>query len=290
MDRRRINNLFRLEIWGYNKGGRNITMKYSTIILEKAGGIATITLNRQEKLNAVNAQMLEEIIDAVGQVARDDTTRVLVLTGAGRVFCAGGDINWFNNVIEERKRGREIMDYSLFTGFCVALRNTLQPTIASINGAAIGAGITMTLNCDIRIAAEEAIISFPFTSMAGIIPELSSTYALPRLVGIAKACELVFTGKSITGKEAKEIGLVNDAVPLADLQRSTSELAETIAQASAPAVQLAKRGLYQGLNADVYSQLLWEEEGLRSTLKSEDHEEAVQAFLEKRKPEFKGKR
>lgn len=265
-------------------------MNYSAITLEKSEGVATITMIREDQLNPIGSELVTELSDAFEQVANDGDIRVLILTGTGRVFCAGGDIDWFRTVIEKRKSGEELMDYSGSTKFCLSLRNMPKPTIASINGAAVGGGITIALNCDIRIAAEDATIMFPFASLVGVTPELGSTYMLPRLVGIAKACELIFTGKSITGREAKEIGLVNDAVPLTDLPEVTSKMAKAIAKSSPLAVQLAKKGLYQGLNADIYSQLMWEEEGLRTTFISEDHEEAVNAFLEKRKPVFKGKR
>jgi len=268
-------------------------MDYSTIRYEKVGHVATITLNRPEKLNATNQRMVDELLDVFEQMGRDDTVRVGVLTGAGRAFCAGGDINWFSDFVEESKEGQgtpKTMNPADGTRLCLAVRGVPQPTIASINGVAVGGGMTVALNCDIRIAAEEASISLPFAAKAGIVPEIGSTYVLPRLIGIAKACELIFTGKAITGKEAKEIGLVNEAVPLAELPAATQKMAETMARASAKAVQLAKRGLYQGMVADIYSQLLWEEEALRQTFGSEDNEEAISAFLEKRKPRFEGKR
>ncbi|MBN2186510.1 MAG: enoyl-CoA hydratase/isomerase family protein, partial [Dehalococcoidia bacterium] len=197
---------------------------------------------------------------------------------------------WARSMVEQRKQGKKVYDLpGWITKFHLALLDLPQPTIAAINGVAVGWGITMALSCDIRIAAEDARISFPFAASVGITPENDSTYMLPRLVGIGKACELVFTGKTITGKEAKEIGLVNDAVPSAQLREFTSELAETIARGAPIAMRLAKKGLYQGLDADRYKQLLWEETTIRDTLQSEDHAEAIEAFLAKRKPIFKGR-
>jgi enoyl-CoA hydratase/carnithine racemase len=127
---------------------------------------------------------------------------------------------------------------------------------------------------------------FPFVPTVAIAPELGSTYILPRLVGIAKACELMLTGRPVSGKEAKEIRLVNEAVPLAELPETTTEMARDIARASPGAVRLSKIGLYQGMNADIYSQLMWEEEALRATFGSEDNEEAIKAFIEKRTQVF----
>jgi len=265
-------------------------MDYGTILLEKKENVATLTLNRPERLNALTEQLCEEVLDAVNKLAQDDTVRVLIFTGSGRGFSAGLDLDWARSIVEQRKQGKRVYDLpDWVTKFHLALVDMPQPTIAAINGAAVGWGITMTLSCNIRIAAEDARISFPFAASVGIIPENNSTYMLPRLVGIGKACELIFTGKTITGKEAKEIGLVNDAVPSAQLQAVTSGLAETTARGAPMAMRLAKKGLYQGLDADRYKQLLWEETTVRATLQSEDHAEAVEAFLAKRKPLFKGR-
>jgi len=265
-------------------------MDYETILLEKKENVATLILNRPERLNALTEQMCEELLDAVNKLAKDDTARVLVITGSGRAFSAGLELDWARSMVEQRRRGEKVYDLpNWLTKLHLALIDMPYPTIATINGAAVGGGITMTLSCDIRIAAEDARISFPFVSSVGIIPEINSTYMLPRLVGMGKACELIFTGKTITGKEAKEIGLVNDAVPLAELQKVTSGLAETIAKGAPMVMRLAKKGLYQGLDADRYKQLLWEEATIRATFESEDCAEAVEAFLAKRKPVFKGR-
>jgi enoyl-CoA hydratase/carnithine racemase len=193
-------------------------------------------------------------------------------------------------MVEQRKRGEKVYDLpGWLTKLHLALVGMPYPVIAAINGVAVGGGITMTLSCDIRIAAEDARISFPFASSVGVLPEINSTYMLPRLVGIGKACELMFTGKTVTGKEAKEIGLVNEAVPSAELQTVVSELAEAIAKGAPMAMRLTKMGLYQGLDGDRYKQILWEERNFRATFESEDYAEAVEAFLAKRKPVFKGK-
>jgi Enoyl-CoA hydratase/carnithine racemase len=266
-------------------------MDCETILLEKKGNVATLTLNRPEKLNAVTEQLFEELLYAFDKLAKDDTMRVLVITGSGRAFSAGLDLDWARSMVEQRKRGEKV--YDVLTKWVTKLHSALidipYPVLAAINGAAAGWGATMPLSCDIRIAAEDARISLPFASSVGITPEMNSTYMLPRVVGMGKACELIFTGKTITGKEAKEIGLVNDAVPLAKLQTVTSELAQTIARGAPMAMRLAKKGLYQGLDTDRYRQSLWEEATIHDTFQSEDHAEAVEAFLAKRKPIFKGR-
>jgi len=265
-------------------------MAYSTISLEKAEGIATLTLNRPEKLNAINETMAVELLDAITKVEQDKDVKVFIITGTGRAFSAGADVkDLFFKAIEQRKRGEERFDIlGWMDKMCLQVKNMPKPVIASINGHAIGIGVTFPLQCDIRIASEEAIFSMPFVRL-GIIPECGSTYTLPRLVGIAKACELIFTGKSISAKEAKEIGLVNEVVPAAELQKTTYELAKTITQGAPLAIQMARKGLYQGLDADIQSQLRYEGSALSILTKSEDHEEGVRAFLEKRQASFRGK-
>lgn len=263
-------------------------MAYSMIILDRAEGIATLTFNRPERLNSIIEPMAAELIDALDQIGKDDAVRVLIITGAGRAFSAGGDIrDAFLKRIEDIKRGEEGFDIATWlTKACLQLRNIPQPIIASINGPAVGLGVTLSLQCDIRIASEEATFSLPFVRV-GVIPEFGSTYALPRLIGIAKACELVFTGKTITAKEAKEIGLVNEVVPASELKATTMKLAKTIADEPSLAIQTAKKILYQGLDRDIQKQLRSEDQMLRLVASSEDHEEGVRAFLEKRRPNYK---
>jgi len=254
-------------------------MKY--VVLDKSEGIATVTFNRPDKLNAFNWEMEGEVFDAFRQVEQDKDVRVLVITGAGPAFCTGADVEeMLQETIEKGGlTGREQYD--------LPFRN-MVPVIASINGFAMGAGLTITLQCDIRIAAEEARLSLPFVPF-GIIPEAGSTYFLSRLVGIAKACELTFTGKTITAKEAKEIGLVNEVVPLAELKEATYKLAKRIAQGPPLAMQMAKKGLYQGLEASIRDQIEYEKSALMTLMRTEDFQEAIKAFQEKRKPVFKGK-
>jgi len=254
-------------------------MKY--IILEKSEGIATVTFNRPDKFNAFNWEMEAEVFDAFKQVEQDKDVRVLVITGAGPAFCTGADI-------EEMFQGT--IDRGGLTGaeeYDLPFRN-MVPVIASINGLAIGAGLTITLQCDIRIAAEEARFSLPFVPF-GIVPEAGSTYFLSRLIGIAKACELVFTGKTITAGEGKELGLVNEVVPAAELKEATYKLARRIAQGAPLAMQMAKKGLYQGLEASIKDQIEYEKSALMTLMRTEDFQEATKAFQEKRKPIFKGK-
>ena len=178
-------------------------MEYETIILEVKDQIATLTLNRPEKLNAENNKMADELVDVFTAVDRMEDVGVLVITGAGRAFCAGADLKErFLPRIEERKKGiiRDVTQEFSELG-CLALARIRKPTIAAVNGPASGVGCTLALSCDIRIASTEAKFGFPFVRV-GVSPEFGSTYYLPRLIGIGKACELVFTGNLIDAGDA----------------------------------------------------------------------------------------
>jgi 2-(1,2-epoxy-1,2-dihydrophenyl)acetyl-CoA isomerase len=261
-------------------------MEYTTLIVEKKEHIGTVKFNRPEKLNAMSNQGFDEFVQALLAMDRDDEVRVVIVTGAGRAFSAGLDLN------EARK--------NLEAGFSVVpvqgtiawiahiIRNMTKPVIAALNGLAVGGGFTIALACDIRIASEEAQLSAAFLRV-GLVPEFGSTYNLPRLVGIAKACELVFTGKTLGAKEAREIGLVNEVVPKSELEAVTNKMAAEIVQVAPIALKLAKQALYQGLDADLVTQIKFETLGQSVCFGSEDFKEGMQAFAEKRKPVFKGK-
>ncbi len=265
-------------------------MAQPTILLETKEAIATITLNRPEKLNAFTESMMEEFFQALDRVEKKKDIRVMVITGAGRGFCSGADIQeLFLKNIEATKQGKEIYDLlDWIQKTCLKLRQMPKVTIASINGPAVGLGFTLALACDLRLASEEAIFSMPFVRF-GLIPEFGSTYFLPRLVSLTKACELAFTGKTITATQAKEIGLINEVVPASDLETATYDLAKSITNVAPQALELAKKGLYQGLDNDLETQLQYECLALSLCFRTQDHEEGVKAFLDKRQPVFKGK-
>ena len=266
-------------------------MSYQNIIWEVQNGIATLTFNRPEKLNALNNVMADEFLDALTRVQDDENIKVLLITGAGRAFCSGADIKErFLQRIEKKKKG-ELWGEAML-GYtekcCLTLTNIAKPTIAAINGIAFGVGSTLVLGCDMRIASQEAKIGYGFVRM-GVIPEFGSSYFLPRLIGLAKACELVFTGKTIDADEAYQIGLVNQVVSPETLLDVARELASGLAESPPIALQLAKQLLHQGLNTDLKTQLRLESLALDACRGTLDHEEAAKAFLEKRKPVFKGK-
>jgi 2-(1,2-epoxy-1,2-dihydrophenyl)acetyl-CoA isomerase len=271
-------------------------MEYQDILLEKRDGIATLTLNRPEKLNALNPEMMVELVHAFRKVNLDDEAKVLVITGAGRGFCSGIDLagqagNQGSSSNAGEKAGAEIEGISrdAFPREApLALAGMKKPVIAAINGVAVGGGLTLTLSCDIRIASETARFSIPLTRL-GFTFELGSSYFLSRIIGIGKACELVFTGRMIDAKEAKEIGLVNQVVPADQLTEIAHEMASNIAKAAPLAQEISKMGLYQGLDADLPTQLRWEvlANGYLGT--TQDRREAIRAFMEKRDPVFEGR-
>lgn len=262
-------------------------MKYTTLLLEKREKIGTITFNRPEKLNALNRQSFDEFIEALSDMDRDSEIRVVIITGAGRAFSAGLDLEEARSGPSES--GLQVVPIQGSVAWIPhMMRNMRKPIIGSINGAAVGAGFTIALSCDIRIASEEARMSAAFVRV-GLIPELGSTYTLPRLIGIAKACEIVFTGKIIGAAEAREIGLVNEVVAKGELQTATYKMAGEIAQAAPIPLQLSKEALYQGLDSDLVTQIQFEQLGQSTCFKSEDFREGIRAFIEKRAPIFKGK-
>jgi enoyl-CoA hydratase/carnithine racemase len=266
-------------------------MKYETILLEKSGGIATITLNQPEKLNVFSHKMMDELLKVLSDIASDLNVRVVAFTATGRAFSAGVDIReHFVQSIEKRKKGElniALQDFFSKKGV-PAIMNLGKPIIAAINGPAIGLGCTICLACDLRIASEKARLGLGFVRL-GVTPEFGSTYFLPRLIGISKSLELLYTGRIVDAQEAREIGLVNKVVPADRLMDTTYELAEGIAKAPAISVRLIREGIYQGVDADLATALRWEHFAFNVCLSTNDHEELVKAFLEKREPRFKGK-
>ena len=279
--------------WGVKSESKGVRMtstnNYETVLFEKSKGIGTITLNRPDRLNALNDKMGQELIGLFTLVDRDDEIRVVMITGVGRAFSAGADIKErLLGKIEQRKKGviDDITD-DFNEKAPLALARVRKPVIAAINGLAVGWGCSLSLGCDIRIASEEARFSLPFTRV-GLCPEMGSSYYLPHLVGIGKACELVFTGRMIDAKEAKEIGLVNQIVPVGQLMQSAYEIAESIAKSAPLAMRVSKRTLYQGLTNDLPVQVKHESFAINYLRGTKDHEEAARAFLDKREPIFEG--
>lgn len=258
-------------------------MTYETILLKHQNHVATVTLNRPDKLNALNMQLADELHDALAKLDRDDDTRVIVLTGAGRAFSSGADLSANRQADEVRSANAPSLADRLFQALDID-----TPIIASINGVAVGGGCTMTFLCDIRIASEAARFQLPFTRLS-LCAELGSTYILPRLVGLGKAMELVLTSRMFDAAEAGNIGLVNKVVPAEALSDATLEMAENIAKLPPKAVSMNRRGLLLGLGSDLDSQRSYEELALTMLRQTEDAKEAVAAFREKREPVYTGR-
>src|SRR5215467_14058158 len=223
---------------------------YQSIIFSTDGPIATIKLNRPAKLNAFGGAMREEILDAFRLIAPDDRIRVLIVTGEGRGFSAGGDIDHLKTLRESKNE--EGFRAVLSAGQQIArnLRSMPKPVIAAINGPCAGAGFSFALSCDMRIASELATFGASFARI-GLHPDWGGSWFLPRLVGSANACELIFTGAMITAQQAEKIGLVNRVVPHEDLMSSVMDLAQTMANNSPNVLRLAKESIYRSLTSDL---------------------------------------
>lgn len=249
--------------------------------------MAIITLNRPEVLNAMNSEMLEELVAITGQLKQDSVIRAVVLTGAGSAFCVGADLK---SPLLNMETTTEVQQFfrDLVNPIVLNLRYMDKPVIAAVNGVAAGGGMNLALSCDMLIASDKAHFAQAFVNI-GAHPDFGGIYALPRLVGTAKACELVFSGKVIDADEALGIGLVNQVVPASQLAATTQELAERLASGPPLAIGLAKASIYRSLGLDVASVLEIEAGANSICILSEDVKEGISAFLRKRKPLFRGR-
>jgi 2-(1,2-epoxy-1,2-dihydrophenyl)acetyl-CoA isomerase len=265
-------------------------MTNGPVLYQQHGGIVTLTLNRPETLNAMNEAMMGELERILIELEADAGVRAVVLTGAGRAFSSGGD----------HKRGAEEVPPSFFEGDrggalierlnrCILRMQRLpKPIIGSINGVAAGAGMNIALATDLRIASETARFGEVFARV-GLVPDGGGTYFLPRLVGSAKAMEMILLADIIDAQEALRIGLVNRVVPAEQLEQETLKLAERLAQGPTVAYGLAKTGLYQGLGMSLEDLLNMEARNQAIAARTPDRAEGVAAFREKRPPRFTGR-
>lgn len=264
-----------------------MTTTSDTMLLDVSERIATLTLNRPDKLNALNGELMEELVPVIERLAEDKEVRCVVITGAGRGFCAGGDIAGMasgealpnENPVTRLRRLEETSRL---------LHEMPKPTIAMVNGPAAGAGLSIALACDIRIAGESARFGTAFIRI-GFSGDFGGTWMLQRLVGPAKARELYFTGDLIDAREAERIGLVNRVVPDDQLAGETRALAERMAKGPPIAMARMKQNMNLGLVSDYSTLLDAEAEGMIMTAMTEDNQEAVKAFLEKRSATFHGR-
>ena len=263
-------------------------MDYKEIIFEKSNQIATITFNRPDKLNAMTPRMMGELWDAIRKVEDDPNLRVTIITGAGRGFCAGQDLSSGGGTFDNLDQPQDAAERVKKEGSTIKRYFSLKkPVIVAINGPVVGVGVTIILPFDIRIASESARIGIVF-NRRGVIPEFASPWLLPRIIGISKAAELMYTGRILNAKEALEFGLVSQVVPDDKLMDVAKELAEEILLCAPVSVALTKRMLYQFLSeTDVDKAESINHQYLGWVSTKADTREGVMSFLEKRKPEWK---
>lgn len=257
----------------------------SRVLVSVEEGIGRLTLNRPGKLNAFHGEMRDEIADGLERLAADDDARVVVVTGRGRAFAAGADVSYLSELIEEQRleEARALVDAG--RRVVEAVVRAPKPVIAALNGPAAGGGANLALACDLRIAAESASIGQTF-SRIGLHPDWGGTYFLPRLVGPARAAELIFTGEMVAAREAERIGLVNRVVPDDELRTAVEDLAGRLAEKPTLPLRLAKRAVRRSLDSSLEEMLDYELEAQTRCFRSRDAREGVRAFLEKREPEF----
>jgi len=267
-------------------------VEFKTIKLHKEDGIATITLDRADVLNAVSEEMAKDLAAAVDHLSEDDQTRVVIITAAGRAFCAGGDFK-FDKIKGKQVLAPEDLDIWPETTrevrrgkippraqrhIILGLQNLDKPTIAVINGVAAGFGFDLALACDIRLGSPKASFVIGYTS-AGVAPDSGGTWLMPRVMGIGKTLEYIYTGEPCTAEEAYRIGLLNRLIPAEQLQEESMKIARKIAKGSPIAYRLSKLQVYKGLGMDLETATI--------ATGSEDHKEALRSFADRRLPEFK---
>lgn len=274
-------------------------LEYKDILYTKDNHLAWITLNRPDSYNAFSVDMLQSWAKALADARDDENIYVIIVTGAGKAFCAGGDIKAMRDgkgfLHHDDPNAGEMgpMDFKnslwgLIHRIAFLMEDIDKPVIASINGAATGAGLDMALMCDLRIASDQAKFAESYVRMA-LVPGDGAAFFLPRLVGLSKALELLWTGDMFDAAEALRIGLVDRVVPAAELEQATRELAGKLAQGPQLSIRMIKRLVYQGLRSDMRTALDTVSSHMSVITSTEDHKEAVHAFFEKRKPQFKGK-
>jgi len=260
-------------------------MEFKYMIYEKSEGIATITLNRPEALNAFSEEVIDEVLQALEDVRNDENTRVVILTGAGeKSFSTGADIKAMKEMNALKARELSLMGEKI----CNALENLEKPVIAAINGYALGGGLEVAMSCDIRIASENARMGQTEINI-GFIPGWGGTQRLTRLIGRTKAKELVFTGKMIDAKTAEQLGIVNMVVPADKFKETVRQFAAELASKAPVALKIAKALINKGADVSLDAAIALEREGFGVVASTEDLQEGVSAFTEKRKPTFKGK-
>jgi Enoyl-CoA hydratase/carnithine racemase len=276
----------------YKQGGQN--MKFEAIKLVKENHMATVTLSRPDRRNALNRQMLKELVEALEDISGDDEIRVMILTGAGKAFCAGADVDIMSGGDDEEELGAQKVEtlrrsfaFRAAKKIILGLHQMEKPTIAMINGVCVGAGLDLALACDLKIASDKAKFMCGFVKI-GLFPGFGATWLYPRAMGLAKGLEMLFTGDMLTAKEAGEIGMINKLSSPEELENTTLVMAGKIAGGPPIAIRLMKSQVYKGLATDLNTALDEAAVCESITLASADHIEGITAFREQRPPSFKG--
>ena len=272
----------RLSLLNCLKGGE---MEYKTILFEKDNGMATITLNRPQNMNALSSEVFTEMGDVLAEIESDDEVHVIVLTGGEKCFAAGADIKEMSEIATPSDAHRF---FKKAQGVFNSMEDLEKPIIAAISGLALGGGCELALACDLRIATESAAFGQPEIKI-GVIPGGGGTQRLPRIIGITRAKELLYTGDFINAQEAYRIGLVNKVVSTPSLMDETRSMALKIAHQPQAALKAAKLAINGGLNMDMKSAMAYEARCFEILFSTEDQKEGMKAFIEKRKPVFKNK-
>lgn len=262
---------------------------FEDLIYERLGHVAVITFNRPARLNAIGRKLAQEIEEAMYRAEADRKVRAVVITGAGPVFCAGGDLQEIAEARAARGRSFTFMEKTQPApdAALLAVHEARKPVIAAVHGAAVGAGMNLALAADIRIASTTACFS-QANIRRGLPPDTGGTCLLPRVVGLAKACELAFTGDAIDADEALRLGVVSRVVAPDELTSASLELAGRIAEGPPVAISLCKQSIHRGMDGSLRAALAREAAAFNACAETEDAEEGLMAFFEKREPRFQG--
>lgn len=258
---------------------------YETLLMDLKDQVAIVRMNRSQSMNALEHQLCLDLVDCLGILSECEEARVVILTGSGNAFSAGGDLR----ELSERMPVDEARKYVLNVSKVIqAIQKLEKPVIAAVNGAAVGAGFSIAMACDLIVASEKAIFSQSFVRV-GLVPDLGATYFTPRLIGLHKGKELAFAGKIMSANELTQMGMINYAVPHEELEDKAFELARQIAEGAPIAIRLTKKLLNQSLTASLEEMMELEAQFQATCMQSEDFTEGIKAFYEKRKCQFKGR-
>src|SRR5215210_5373844 len=258
-----------------------------SFLFEARGGVGWITLNRPERLNALTFEVYRELTDTFAALRTEEEVRAVVISGEGRAFCSGGDVREIIGPLFDRDMAG-LLEFTRMTCELVrSIRVLPKPVIASLNGTTAGAGACIALAADIRIASEEARIAFLFVRVGLSGADMGAAFLLPRVVGLAKATELLYTGDFLSAEDAERCGLYNRVVPAEELAEATRELALRLARGPAFALAMTKEMLNRELEVSLDTALEWEAQAQATCMQHPDYREAYEAFVEKREPKFK---